>query len=105
MIQQELIDEIEEKVARKGSYSGRASRIDPVNPEEACEEVKEIFDEYLKLSGRPAVPTTLKVWANIPMLLRGRWLCLKAVMFEGELPKSLKESISIIIAKEKGCKS
>jgi hypothetical protein len=105
MKQQELTkEEIEQKMARQGSYSKMESRIDPINPEDVSDEVREIFDEYKKLTGRPSIPITLRVWANIPMLLRGRFLCLKAVMFEGVLPKTLKDSISILIAKEKGCK-
>lgn len=97
--------EIEERMASKGSYSVKASRIDPVKPEEETEEVREILDEIKRLTRRSALAVVYYVWAHMPALLRGKWVCLKAIMFEGILPKALKESISIVIARGVGCKS
>lgn len=101
----ELEKEIEEKIARKGSYSIKESRIDPVDPEKVCGEVREIFDEYLSVTGRPSLSTTMRIWANIPLLLKGKWLCMKVEREMGTVPKRLKDIISMVISKEKGCKS
>lgn len=103
--EQELRKQIEEKMGRKGSYSIKESRVDPVDPEKVCGEVKEIFDEYLRVTGRPSLSTTMRVLGNIPLLLKGKWLCMKVEREMGTVPKRLKDIISMVISKEKGCKS
>jgi hypothetical protein len=101
----ELKMEIEKRMARKGSYSKRISRIDPLSPEDESEEVKQILEEVRRETKRPVLATTWHVWAHIPMFLKGKWLCLKAAMFEGKLSRRLKDMISIVIDKEFGCQS
>lgn len=95
----------EEGATTRYGCSQRLSRIDPVNPEDVSEQTREICDEYLKVTGHPSIPIVWLVWARIPMLMWGKWLCLKATIMESTLPRSLINSISMIVHKCVGCKS
>lgn len=66
-------------------------------------EASAIYDEIRRELGFGMVPNVFKSMALRPTLLRTNWDSFRAVMLRGQLPRTLKEMLGILIAQSKGC--
>jgi len=81
-------------------------RVPKIRPEEADDETAATYDDYAQTVKQPGPCISFMVFAHFPALLKAKWDALKINLFEpGEVSKQIKEGISIIAAKELGCKA
>lgn len=64
--------------------------------------VKAIFDEIKSKAGQ--VPAPYRAFARLPHILQANWNKTKAVLTQGNLPVSLKESIALAVSTANGCR-
>lgn len=77
------------------------SRINPLNPVPADDEVQAIWREIEGAFGR--VPNLFKVYSHHPPLLKANWEKVKAVMMQGSLSRKTKEAIAVLVSQDNGC--
>lgn len=65
-------------------------------------EIKEIFDEIKEMTGG-TVPAAYRAFGLKAHILQANWNRTKRILSEGNLPKSLKESIALAVSSENGC--
>lgn len=76
-------------------------QIEPVNPEKASDEIKQIYEELKKTKWR--VPTMYQVLAHHPQVLKAHEAYFDAVMNKGVLDRKLKEKIAFKVAQLNEC--
>lgn len=75
-----------------------------VMPKQAKGEVKEIYDEIIKVEGEKWLAPLWGWFANRPKLLRHVWKTLRTLEIDdGPVPRQLMISISLVVAAEVGC--
>lgn len=79
----------------------RPPRIPPLGPKEASEEVRPIFERYLKERGN--IPNMFRTVARLPRHLHTMIDHFQCVMREGSVAPRLKELISIRVSALNGC--
>jgi len=77
------------------------SRIPPLSREDAPDEIRAIYDKYLKERGN--VPNLFQVMARAPHLLTTLIDHYRAVMFSGKLPFKLKELLVVKVSQLNSC--
>lgn len=77
------------------------TRITPVNPDNAPENIVEIFEELKKTKWR--IPTMYRVLAHNPSILKAHENYFDAVMNNGTLDRKLKEKVAFKVAHLNGC--
>jgi len=77
------------------------SHIDPLDPQQACGETADIFQEMVSAFGK--VPNLFRTAAHYPPLLRANWSMVKAMMIDGGLSRKVKETIAVLVSKDNGC--
>ena len=77
------------------------ARIRFIEPEDATGRIKELFDEIVEVEGM--VPALFRAYALVPELLEANWHLHKAMMHQGKLPFTLKESIMLTVADANRC--
>lgn len=65
------------------------------------EEARQILGEIEQGMGR--IPNLFRTYAHHPPLLRANWEKLKATMMQGSLPRTLKETIALLVSQDNGC--
>lgn len=78
------------------------SRIQLQSEESQDPIVKAIFDEIKAKAGQ--VPAPYRAFGRLPHILAANWNKTKAVLSQGNLPVSLKESIALAVSTANGCK-
>lgn len=79
----------------------RPPRIRPLDPPEAPEEVRPIFEHFLRERGN--IPNMFRTVAHLPRHLRTMIDHFQCVMREGSVPPRLKELISVRVSALNGC--
>ena len=77
------------------------TRITPVNPDNAPENIVEIFEELKKTKWR--IPTMYRVLAHNPSILKAHESYFDAVMNNGTLDRKLKEKVAFKVSHLNGC--
>ncbi|QCR21238.1 carboxymuconolactone decarboxylase family protein [Pontibacter sp. SGAir0037] len=80
-----------------------SARYKVVSYEEASSEVKEIYDETMRVLQLPFVLNWFKCQGSNATLLRGNWTKLKSTLIEGQVPNILKQLIIYNASKQRGC--
>ncbi|MBI2687498.1 MAG: carboxymuconolactone decarboxylase family protein [Acidobacteria bacterium] len=75
----------------------------PIEYEEACPEVRAVFDEIMTLRKVDRVNNFWKYLANDPATLRRTWESIKEIMAPGALDPLTKELIYIAVSVTNGC--
>lgn len=78
------------------------SRLTPLDRSGATDEVRAIYDEIEKAFGM--VPNLFKTYAYFPSLLRVNWEKTKTLMMGGQLSRSLKEMIAVVVSRANSCR-
>ena len=78
------------------------SRVKPLSRSDVGDEEGAIYDEIERAFGM--VPNLFKTYAHFPALLRSNWEKTKALMMGGQLPRSLKEMIAIVVSRANACR-
>ncbi len=77
------------------------SRIRPVDPEQAPEQIRRVYEELKKTKWR--IPTMYRILAHHPQILRAHEDYFDAVMNRGVLDRRLKEKVAYKVARLNGC--
>lgn len=77
------------------------SRISPLSHETADVHAAAILKEIETAFGM--VPNLFRTYAHHPPLLEANWNKVKAVMMQGSLNRKLKETIALMVSKDKSC--
>lgn len=77
------------------------SRVPPIDPEQAPEELREVFARQVELYGAPLGPTL--VMAHCPPLVRGAGGLGVALEKSGLLAPELRDLVSLRVAQLIGC--
>ncbi|MBN2510820.1 MAG: carboxymuconolactone decarboxylase family protein [Spirochaetales bacterium] len=72
--------------------------------EDAPQESKDVFDDYMRVTGDTKVPVWLKSMGHAPSLVRAYWERAKGTLFGGQLPLPLKEMIVFVVSGFHGAK-
>ena len=78
-------------------------RLKHVTYEEAGPELREIYDDTMKVMGLPFVIRWFQVQGSNVELLRGNWAKVKGALFEGDIPMLLKQLIIYQVSRTRGC--
>lgn len=81
----------------------KVSTATPVEYEDACPEVKEVYDDIMTSKGIDFVPNFWRTIATHPPLLRDVWYSLKASMAPGRIDALTKEMIALAVSATNGC--
>lgn len=76
-------------------------RITPLDPDNAPEHIKAVFEELKKTKWR--IPTMYRVLAHNPNVLKAHESYFDAVMNKGSLDRKLKEKVAFKVAHLNGC--
>lgn len=80
-------------------------RIKLIDPNEASDRVRQLFNEIEEVRGEGKVSVPFRALANIPEYLRAHWEYTKASKREGNrVTNKTKEMISIVVSVTFGCK-
>lgn len=63
---------------------------------------REVYDEFLRLSGAPKVPVWLESLGHNPTLIKAYWEKTRGCLLEGELPHVLKEMAVFVVSRVNG---
>lgn len=63
---------------------------------------REVYDEFLRLSGAAAVPVWLESLGHNPTLIKAYWEKTRGCLLEGELPHVLKEMAIFVVSRING---
>jgi len=77
------------------------SRVPPIDPETAPEDMRQIFAQQVQDYGAPLQPTL--VMAHCPPLVRGAQGLGVALEKSGQLPLELRDLVSLRVAQLIGC--
>ncbi len=77
------------------------ARLTTMEPQEASEEIKSIFNEIEGAFG--FVPNLFRSYAQHLPLLEANWSKVKAVMAEGSLSPKTKQAIAVLVSKDNSC--
>jgi len=72
--------------------------------EDARIETKQVYDDYMRISGDSSVPIWLKSLGHSPDLVRSYWERAKGTLFSGKIPLPLKEMIVFVVSGFHGAK-
>ncbi len=64
--------------------------------------VRAVYDEIVAELGFSIVPNLFKSMAMRPDFLEAQWQLFRSTMLEGELPRTLKEMIGVVISQQNG---
>lgn len=79
------------------------SQIPLISPEQADQDLKELFDDIQRLSETPVVFNMWQTLANSPPALAGSWQLMLNAYLQGTLPMSLKAMILFAISAAHRC--
>lgn len=68
----------------------------------ASNETREVYDDYLRITGDADIPIWLKSLGHSPGLARAYWERAKGTLFGGVLPLALKEIIVFVVSAKNG---
>lgn len=77
------------------------TRITPLSPEQAPEEIRQVYEDLKKTKWR--IPTMYQVLAHHPQILKAHEGYFDAVMNKGVLDRRLKEKVAYKVARLNGC--
>lgn len=80
------------------------SPFQPIEYEQASDEIKAVYDDIMQMMNLPFVLNWFKCQASNPTLLHGNWQKVKSTMLSGQIPMLLKQLIYYNVSKERGCK-
>lgn len=72
--------------------------------EQASQETREVYDDYMRTTGSPSVPLWLKSLGHNGTLTHAYWERAKGTLFSGYLPLPLKEMIVFIVSSRHGAR-
>jgi len=76
---------------------------EPIEYEDADDELKAIYDETMQLMGTPFVLNWFKCQGKDPSMLAGNWEKIKGTMLTGQIPPLLKQLIYFQVSITRGC--
>jgi AhpD family alkylhydroperoxidase len=77
--------------------------VEPVEYEDANDEVRAIYDDIMESRGIDFIPNFWRTIAHDPGLLRRTWQTLKEVMAPGALDPLTKEMLAVAVSATNGC--
>ena len=78
------------------------SKIGPVHPETAPDEVKSIYNEIGRAAGG-WIPDFYRVLANRAPLLEGFWKMQGTLIFKGKISRQHREMVNVFVSLKNGC--
>jgi len=72
--------------------------------ETASAETREVYDDYLRMTGTTSVPVWLQSLGHSPALARAYWERAKGTLFAGQLPLPLKEMVVFAVSAANGAR-
>lgn len=76
-------------------------RINPIEPEQASEQIRVVYEELKKTKWR--IPTMYQTLAHHPQILKAHEIYFDTVMNRGILDRKLKEKVAYKVARLNGC--
>ncbi|MBB4841724.1 alkylhydroperoxidase family enzyme [Paucibacter oligotrophus] len=70
--------------------------------EQACPGTREVYDEFLRLSGAAEPPVWMLSLGHNPTLIKAYWEKTRGCLLEGELPHVLKEMTVFVVSRVNG---
>jgi len=75
-----------------------------LEPEFAPKEVVDLYHDFQRRMGFPAVPNFIKTQGHSIAAARGTWALVERVHVGGILPRTLKEMMFVAISRERACR-
>jgi len=75
-----------------------------LEPEFAPKEVVDLYHDFQRRMGFPAVPNFIKTQGHSIAAARGTWALVESVLVGGILPRTLKEMVFVAISRERACR-
>ena len=75
-----------------------------LEPEAAPKEVVDVYLDFQRRMGFPAVPNFIKTQGHSLAASRGSWGLIQNVLVGGLLPRTLKEMMFVAISQSRGCR-
>jgi alkylhydroperoxidase family enzyme len=72
--------------------------------ENASAETREVYDDYMRLTGATSLPIWLKSMGHNGALARAYWERAKGTLFNGRVPLPLKEMIVFVVSSKNGAR-
>ena len=79
------------------------ARIKLVQPDEADDMVKKVYNDMEKVRGKGRVSNVFKAYANFPELLKANWEQMKAIMGSSTLSRKMKETLAVGLSIQNEC--
>lgn len=70
--------------------------------DEAAPATREVYDEFLRLSGAAEPPIWMTSLGHNPTLIKAYWEKTRGCLLEGDLPYVLKEMVVFVVSRENG---
>ena len=77
--------------------------VKPLLPNEAPEDVCELYDEFRTEMMFPSAPNFIMTQGHSLTTARGTWGAVRNVLVGGKIPRWMKELIFVAISKDRGC--
>jgi alkylhydroperoxidase family enzyme len=71
---------------------------------EASPQTREVYDDFMRITGGTSIPVWLKSLGHSPSLVRSYWERAKGTLFGGSLPLPLKEMIVFVVSGQHGAR-
>ena len=80
------------------------SNVPILEPEAASPEVAAVYSDFQKRMGFPAPPNFIKAQGHSLAAATGTWGLVQNVLVKGEIPRTLKEMLFVVISKQRNCR-
>ena len=74
-----------------------------LEPDSAPKEVVDLYHDFQRRMGFPAVPNFIKTQGHSLAAARGTWALVENVLVGGILPRTVKEMMFVAISQARGC--
>jgi uncharacterized peroxidase-related enzyme len=74
-----------------------------LKPDEASNEVKNIYEEFHRRMSFPSAPNFIMTQGHSSTVARGTWEVVRNVLVTGEIARWIKEMMFVAISKDRGC--
>lgn len=77
--------------------------ISTVLPDQAPEDVRELYDDFRTRMSFPAAPNFIMTQGHSSAVVRGTWGLVQNVLVSGKIPRWIKELIFVAISRDRNC--
>jgi uncharacterized peroxidase-related enzyme len=79
------------------------SHIPPLLPNDAPEEVKEVYEDFSRRMRFPSPPNFIMTQGHAPLVAKGSWELVQNVLVPGKIERWIKEMLFAAISKDRNC--